>query len=155
MVHAGLLPQWTVETAVALAHEVEHALRSNEYRSLLRDLYSANATRWKDDLTGMDRLVTLTKAFTRLRVCTKDGDMNFDFKGPPDDVPNGFLPWFEIPTRKNTETTIVCGHWSALGIRIEKNLLAIDGGCVWGRQLVAVRLEDRQVFHATCDRTAF
>jgi len=68
------------------------------------------------------------------------------FSGPPEEAPPGHLPWFRIPNRKNADATVICGHWAALGLRIENNLLAIDSGCVWGRQLTAVRLEDRVVF---------
>jgi bis(5'-nucleosyl)-tetraphosphatase (symmetrical) len=37
-----------------------------------------------------------------------------------------------------------------LGLHTEPNLLAIDSGCVWGRQLTAIRLKDRQVFQVDC-----
>ena len=32
------------------------------------------------------------------------------------------------------------GHWSALGLIVNKDLIAVDTGCVWGRQLSAVKL---------------
>jgi bis(5'-nucleosyl)-tetraphosphatase (symmetrical) len=40
-------------------------------------------------------------------------------------------------------TRIVCGHWSALGLIVNDDLIAVDTGCVWGRQLTAVRLDRR------------
>jgi bis(5'-nucleosyl)-tetraphosphatase (symmetrical) len=76
------------------------------------------------------------------------------FSGPPEQAPAGYLPWFRIPNRKNADTTVICGHWAALGLHIEPNLLAIDSGCVWGRELTAVRLEDRQVFQVEGVRRA-
>jgi bis(5'-nucleosyl)-tetraphosphatase (symmetrical) len=39
MVHAGLLPQWTIAQAAALAREVEGALGAPGYRQFLRDMY--------------------------------------------------------------------------------------------------------------------
>ena len=48
--------------------------------------------------------------------------------------------------RRSADAMIITGHWAALGLRLESNHLAIDSGCVWGRQLTAVRLEDRAVF---------
>jgi bis(5'-nucleosyl)-tetraphosphatase (symmetrical) len=69
-----------------------------------------------------------------------------NYSGPLEDTPAGFAPWFRIPNRRSTDATIITGHWAALGLRLEDNHLAIDSGCVWGRQLTAVRLEDRQVF---------
>ena len=51
-----------------------------------------------------------------------------------------------ISARSNADATIVFAHWSALGLLREPTLLGLDTGCVWGRELSAVRLEDRQVF---------
>jgi bis(5'-nucleosyl)-tetraphosphatase (symmetrical) len=55
-----------------------------------------------------------------------------------------------VPGRASADHTIVCGHWSALGLRVEPNLLALDSGCLWGGELTAVRLEDRAVFQVSC-----
>ena len=41
---------------------------------------------------------------------------------------------------------MVCGHWATLGLHLEPGVIALDTGCVWGRKLTAVRLEDRKVF---------
>ena len=85
---------------------------------------------------------------TRLRFCTPDGVMDFRAKGGIDGAPPGYAPWFEAPGRKSADTTLVTGHWSALGLKILPNLLALDSGCLWGGMLTAVRLEDRAVFQA-------
>src|SRR3989442_418944 len=83
--------------------------------------------------------------------CSATGRIDWAFTGQPDQAPDGFLPWFDFPNRGSVEATVVCGHWAAMGLLVRDNLLALDGGCVWGRQLVAVRLEDRQVFQVSCD----
>jgi bis(5'-nucleosyl)-tetraphosphatase (symmetrical) len=90
-------------------------------------------------------LATVARVLTKLRTCTPAGDTS-TFSGPPEETPPGYFPWFRIPTRRSADTTVITGHWAALGLHIEPNLLAIDSGCVWGRQLTAVRLEDRRVF---------
>jgi bis(5'-nucleosyl)-tetraphosphatase (symmetrical) len=36
------------------------------------------------------------------------------------------------------------------GLKIEANLLALDSGCLWGRHLTAIRLEDRELFQVDC-----
>ena len=153
MVHAGLLPQWSVEQAAALAAEAEYALQGNGYRQLLQQVSQKNAhpqTRWSDELTGQTKLGLVVKALTRLRVCAADGDMDFSYKGPLAHIPRGLLPWFHVPNRKNADRTIVCGHWAALGFHAEQTVLALDSGCVWGGKLTAVRLEDRHVFQVSC-----
>ena len=38
------------------------------------------------------------------------------------------------------EARVVFGHWSALGLIVRDDLIAVDTGCVWGRQLTAVKL---------------
>ncbi|HKT34217.1 MAG TPA: symmetrical bis(5'-nucleosyl)-tetraphosphatase [Nitrospira sp.] len=144
MVHAGLLPQWTTDDAASLAQEVETVLAGPEYKGLLRELFHGTTPQWNPALKGMERLVSITRVFTRLRTTTQDGEMS-TYSGPPDEAPHGFLPWFRIPDRRNSDATIITGHWAALGLHIEPNILAIDSGCVWGRQLTAVRLEDRTI----------
>ncbi len=153
MVHAGLLPQWTVDEAVNLAGEVEAVLSGPHYRTILEALFHGLSPRWHPSLAGDERLVSITRVLTKLRTCTPAGEMS-GFSGPPEQAPSGYLPWFRIPNRKNSDTTVICGHWAALGLRIEPNLLAIDSGCVWGRELTAVRLEDRQVFQVEGVRRA-
>ncbi|HJU04787.1 MAG TPA: symmetrical bis(5'-nucleosyl)-tetraphosphatase [Nitrospiraceae bacterium] len=152
LIHAGLLPQWTVARAATLAAEVEAALQSDQYRTFLGSLYDPklNATCWTDDLAGPARLKMITNVFTRIRVCTETGAMDFSYKGPLAALPPGLIPWFQVPHRQSADTTLICGHWAALGLHVQDHLLAIDTGCVWGNRLTAVRLEDRQMFHAPC-----
>ena len=151
LVHAGLLPQWSVCEAEELAREVEIMLRGPVYKDVLRALYPSKQLQWASNLTGPTRLATIIKVLTRLRACSADGLMESSYSGPPDHIPAGFLPWFRVPNRNHDDTTIVCGHWASLGLHCEENLLAIDSGCVWGRQLTAMRLEDRKVFQVDCN----
>jgi bis(5'-nucleosyl)-tetraphosphatase (symmetrical) len=153
LVHAGLLPQWTVESAQQLAIEAERALRGDQFTATLRALHPSGHLQWISDLTGPVRFASITKVLTRLRTCSDDGVMESSFSGPPDQTPHGFRPWFEIPTRRHGTTTIVCGHWAAMGLHITPHLLALDSGCVYGRHLTAVRLEDRKVFQVSCEET--
>lgn len=152
LVHAGLLPSWTVGEALQRAREVEQVLRSDDYFALLRALYGEHSHehQWSESLSGMRRLCTITNVLTRLRVCTPTGVMEFSYKGPPDHAPSGFIPWFQVPNRKSGSSFIIFGHWSAMGFRLQENLLALDTGCVWGGGLSAVRLEDRRTFHVPC-----
>jgi len=151
MVHAGLLPSWSVEQALSLAREVEDALRGENYHKLVERMYGNQPLQWRDDLSGMDRLRVIINAMTRLRVCTADGVMEFAYKGKPENSPPSYLPWYEVPGRMNRDATIICGHWSALGLLLRGNLLALDTGCLWGGNLSAVCLENRQLFQVSCD----
>jgi bis(5'-nucleosyl)-tetraphosphatase (symmetrical) len=152
LIHAGLLPQWSVKDADTYAKDVQSILQSADHRSFLTALYDdKRARRWSSGMTGMDRLVVIAKVLTRLRICTVEGKMDLSFKRPPEQAPSGYLPWFQVPNRLNTDATILFGHWAALGLHIQDNVMGLDSGCVWGRQLTAVRLEDRQVFQVSCE----
>lgn len=143
LVHAGLLPNWSLATARLLAAEVEGALREPGYRDFLAHLYGSQPTGWDDTLTSWDRLRVIVNAMTRMRYCTSSGVMEFHAKGAR--APQDFVPWFEARGVRE-EPPIICGHWSALGLLIEPNLVALDSGCVWGGSLSAIRLEDRVLF---------
>ncbi|MGY1490528.1 symmetrical bis(5'-nucleosyl)-tetraphosphatase [Methylobacillus pratensis] len=150
VVHAGLLPQWSADQALELGREVETALRGDGYQSFLAHMYGNYPLRWESGLQGMDRLRMITNAMTRLRVCTPDGAMDFEFKGELADIPPGKLPWFDIPERHSADATVIFGHWSALGLQQRDNIYALDTGCLWGGKLTALRLEDRRTFQVPC-----
>ncbi|RMH02865.1 MAG: symmetrical bis(5'-nucleosyl)-tetraphosphatase, partial [Nitrospirae bacterium] len=97
VVHAGLLPQWTVSQALSLAHEVEQALRAPDYPRWLTSIYHSTASVWRDDEPSPTRLGLVTNILTRMRVCTPSGRVNLKFTGPPRETPPGFSPWYEIP----------------------------------------------------------
>lgn len=150
MVHAGVLPQWDGTQTLELAQEVEQVLRGSDFRDFLAHMYGNHPNHWQDNLHGMSRLRVVTNALTRLRVCTAAGEMDFRFKGELDKLPAGLMPWFEVPGRRSADSTLIFGHWSALGLMLRDNLVALDTGCLWGGQLSALRLEDRRLFQVPC-----
>ena len=147
LVHAGLLPAWSMGQARKLAGEVESELRSEGRASVLKAMFEdPNPLSWDESLSGPARLRVITNALTRMRTCTREGRMCLDFSGPPEAAPSGCIPWFDLPTRSRRSGTVICGHWAALGLRLDNSLMAIDTGCVWGGSLTAIRLEDREIF---------
>jgi bis(5'-nucleosyl)-tetraphosphatase (symmetrical) len=116
----------------------------------LANLWGSEPLCWSDDLQGWSRLRVIVNAMTRMRFCSLSGTMDLKTKGEAADAPAGHLPWFDIPGRRSADAVLIIGHWSALGLRIEDKLLALDSGCFWGRHLSAVRLEDRAVFQVDC-----
>jgi len=150
LVHAGVLPQWTAQKTLALAHEVETVLRGPDWVDFLRQMYGNTPARWGDSLTGADRLRCIVNALTRIRFCTADGTMDLSTsKGVEAELP-GHMPWFEVPGRKTEDVTVVFGHWSTLGLTLRPNLISLDTGCLWGGKLTAVGLEDRTVIQVDC-----
>lgn len=150
MVHAGLSPQWSLETARACARELEAVIQGPKLQGFLKHMYGTEPLRWEKNLKGYDRLRYITNAFTRMRYCRKDGSLDFQEKKPPGRQAKGLLPWFAVPGRRNLGVPIVFGHWATL--QIEKDLDPgydvhhVDTGCVWGGTLTALREDDGQVF---------
>lgn len=151
LVHAGLLPSWTVAQAQQLAHEAEAALTGKHYHDFLVHMYGNHPDHWENDLSGYQRLRTITNACTRMRVCTPSGEMEFKFKGEVHNAPEGYMPWFDVPGRASAHATVVCGHWSALGLNVTPQIITLDTGCLWGGALSAIRLEDRKLFQVPCE----
>jgi bis(5'-nucleosyl)-tetraphosphatase (symmetrical) len=141
MVHAGLPPAWDPLQTIRLAREVEQRLRSDQRNSFFAQMYGELPDRWSDKLEGMDRLRFITNALTRTRFCYADGRLDFSEKGPPGTQPEDLIPWFELPDRATQSVRIVFGHWASLGLISKQNIVCIDTGCVWGRELTAIRLD--------------
>ena len=159
MVHAGMAPQWTLAQAQQHAEEVEKVLRSDHYPELLAHMYGNHPALWDDNLTGWPRLRLIINYFTRMRFCEADGGLDMHEKGTLDKANTTKTPWFLMPSRANKDINIIFGHWAALLRKGDKvlssdslapHLYALDGGCVWGGNLIAMRLEDRQFFNLHC-----
>ncbi|PYV46004.1 MAG: diadenosine tetraphosphatase [Acidobacteria bacterium] len=146
LVHAGLLPQWGLEQALALGREVEDALQGPQLTTVLQSLYWKTVPVWGETLTGTTRLGCALNGFTRLRTCNSDGSMRVDFTGPLWETPPGCFPWFSFPARKPCSSTVYFGHWAALGFYQAPGVMALDTNCVRGGELTAVRLEDGTLF---------
>ena len=141
MVHAGVPPQWSIETCQKRAREVESILQSDDWLEFAHYMYGNQPSRWCDTLTGWDRLRYVINCFTRLRYCRKDGQLALKFKGNPADSAPDELPWFTMPNRKTMRDNIVFGHWSTLGTGQYGHVFSLDGGAVWGGELVALRID--------------
>ena len=141
MVHAGLLPEWSLKQALGLARELETFLRSDDWEKKIHKLYGPRPRRWKDSLTGLKRLRIITNVMTRLRYLDAEGRVDLDCKLSPVKCPRNLTPWFRALARRTRRTRIIFGHWSTLGFYSGNNVWGIDTGCVWGRKLTVLRLD--------------
>jgi len=146
MVHAGIAAQWSRETALKRAAEVEAVLRGDIPEVFLKQMYGAQPDYWSPELEGTERLRFIVNSCTRMRYYSTDGKLNLNAKLAPahysDSENDKLIPWFRYPNRKTLETRIVFGHWSALGYVDEANVRGLDTGCVWGGKLTAIRLDE-------------
>ena len=110
--------------------------------------------RWDDRLGGSDRHRAILAYLVRARTLKPDGRVEPDFDGPPAQAPPGCVPWFRFAEPAWATHTAVFGHWAALGLDIGPHHVGLDTGCVWGRSLTAIRLDDRMVFQVKAVESA-
>ena len=151
LTHAGIPTNWTAEQAAALAAEVEAVIAADDFDvvdAFLKEMYGKEPTLWSDELTGHARLRCIVNYLTRMRLTDSAGRLEFSFKDSLNDpMPEGFKPWFEFASQAAQTHKVVFGHWAALqGKTISDSIQNVDGGCVWGHQLMAYRLEDETLF---------
>lgn len=153
LVHAGLHPSWSVEQARQLAAEVEAELAGPRWRDLVTGLEGL-AVPWRPELVGLPRWRAILSYLVRVRTCFADGRVEPSFDGPPAQAPAGTIPWFKLPAARWRTHVPVFGHWAALGLDVGEGHIALDSGCVWGKVLSAIRLDDRMVFQVKAAETA-
>ncbi|MDO4433479.1 MAG: symmetrical bis(5'-nucleosyl)-tetraphosphatase [Alysiella sp.] len=146
LVHAGLLPEWTVAQAQDLADEVAAVLSGSRPQDYFAQMYGNKPDKWSPKLKGADRLRFATNVFTRMRTLFADNSMDFDYKATLGQMPPALHAWFDSENRQNLSHMIVFGHWSALGFVQRNHVLALDTGALWGGELTAVNLDTGERF---------
>ena len=142
MAHAGIPHLWSLAQAKKLAAEVEVVIRSSQRNHYFEHMYGNKPGVWSDSLTGMDRLRAITNYFTRMRLIGENGELNFSHKGALAEAPDDCIPWYELRSRQPLGCKLLFGHWAALeGKTGHEDILALDTGCVWGRDLTALCLD--------------
>ncbi|WP_410741296.1 bis(5'-nucleosyl)-tetraphosphatase (symmetrical) ApaH [Citrobacter koseri] len=147
MAHAGITPQWDLQTAKDCARDVEAVLSSDSYPFFLDAMYGDMPNNWTPELTGLARLRFITNAFTRMRYCFPNGQLDMYSKESPENAPAPLKPWFAIPGPVSEAYSIVFGHWASLeGKGTPEGIYGLDTGCCWGGDLTCLRWEDKRYF---------
>ena len=151
LTHAGIPNIWSAEKTIQLAQEVEAIIAHDDFEVLddfLKEMFGKEPALWSDQLQGHERIRCIVNYLTRMRLTDAEGRLEYSFKDALDDpMPEGFKPWFEFESQAAQTHQILFGHWAALnGKTISNKIQNVDGGCVWGNQLIAFRLEDQQMF---------
>jgi bis(5'-nucleosyl)-tetraphosphatase (symmetrical) len=150
MSHAGIPPHWELAQAVAFAREAQSWLSSERIAAVAGDS-AEEPEELTERLSPALRARVIVSYFTRMRVCSAEGRLNFSFKGEAAACPAGFAPWFAHPGRKTQAERVIFGHWAALNGKADAaNVFALDTGCAWGRSLTLMRLGDGQRFSCAC-----
>ena len=150
MCHAGIPPTWSLIEAKQRAARFEHALQSDNYATLLAQLYGNEPCFFEDTLSNSDALRVICNYFTRMRLCDAKGRLVLTHKGRLENKPNHLFPWFNCPNRQPISADIIFGHWAALeGHCSTPRIYALDTGCVWGKTLTALRLDTKERFYVS------
>ncbi len=144
LLHAGLLPHWSAARAERRAQSAEERLRG-PHRTALLAAFRAGKAGGKTVPRALARDAEALSVLSRLRACTPKGEPYERFAGPPSELPRRCRAWFDMPARASAQNLVLCGHWAALGLMVRPDVVALDTGCVWGRALTALRLEDRRI----------
>ncbi len=151
MIHAGIPPQWSLAIAKQRANEVEQVLRSDDSEKLFMHMYGNTPDHWQSQLPEVERLRVITNYFTRMRYCDAEGKLELNCKLAPEHGPAGFKPWYSHPQRETAEEKLIFGHWAALeGRYCGDRLFPLDTGCVWGKCLRILNLNDKSYVHCDC-----
>ena len=145
MVHAGIPPQLSITQINKYAKNISDKI-SKDKDNAIKALDHIFSNQSSTDIYTIN-------ALTRMRHCNKLGELDLKYKGP-DIINNKYKAWFlweQDPSFKNIK--IFFGHWAALSAAPEyqdiiKNnkFFPLDTGCVWGKKLTAIRLEDYKIF---------
>jgi len=142
LVHAGLLPTWSLSEAKRRARGIEQALQGDEYHNFLSALSAGESL--KPEATWAEEIES-AGIMTRMRMLDATGRPHFDYSGPPESGPEGYSAWFDFPHARKEGRRVLFGHWAALGYRADPGFVALDSGCVWGNCLTAFCLDDSRV----------
>jgi bis(5'-nucleosyl)-tetraphosphatase (symmetrical) len=151
MSHAGISPQWTLAEAIEQAKFAQQRLSSKNRNYWLTSMYGEKPNDWKQVSTEIEKFRYTVNAYTRMRYCYKNKDLEFENKSPPNSHLNNqqsknLLPWYELSSTIN-EIPWVFGHWAALmGTCSHHNIYPLDTGCVWGNHLTLLRWHDKKIF---------
>ena len=150
MVHAGVPPQWSIEHALMKNQQWQKALASTKNITLFFESLWNDAHRELAGGNDQSPLSYTVNAFSRMRFCNQDGELDFTCKRATCDL-DGYRPWYRW--RQQQEERIIFGHWSALSSEPraqDGRTIAMDTGCVFGGCLSAYCLEQDCLIQVSC-----
>jgi bis(5'-nucleosyl)-tetraphosphatase (symmetrical) len=155
LAHAGIPPQWTLSQAQKMAHKIEKRLQGKDWQAFVHhDLYGNSPTTYSEHASRTERMRFTINALARMRLCTAQGELEFKHKFDFSTAPIGFAPWFSYPRIDESCGRILFGHWSTLGLEQTKHSLCLDTGCLWGKALTCLCLENNELTQIACPQYA-
>lgn len=151
MAHAGVAPNFELGAAKVYSATLQERLQSPNAKEWLRAMMSKDCDYFNPQEGLVEQERYILSSFTRMRYCYPNGHLDFKQKGSPKDLKNPDLkPWFDTPNRIEKELKIIFGHWSTLGFLNREDVVCLDTGCVWSKEMTALSLPDERVVQVEC-----
>jgi bis(5'-nucleosyl)-tetraphosphatase (symmetrical) len=145
IVHAGVLPSWSLSDVTSANEELTESLKSDP-EEFFKTMYSDRSKAISKSTNKKNRRRYLINVFTRMRFLSNNNRLDLKTKVKKSGSKT-FKPWFsyEHKALKDVEN-VIFGHWAALnGVTNHNNIKGIDLGCVWGGSLAAINVEDKSI----------
>mgnify|MGYP006077983783 CR=1 FL=1 len=148
MVHAGIPPSLDFDQCIELNHFFQRSLIKNPKKTLNK-VFDRSPAILKPNFKKSEKISFFSNALTRIRICKENGKIKFSHKGGLENLPENYDAWFNFPSKFLFEDIeLIFGHWAALDGKTNlKNIIGLDTGCVWGRKLTIMRLEDNKKYY--------
>jgi bis(5'-nucleosyl)-tetraphosphatase (symmetrical) len=147
LVHAGIYPQLKLTTSIELAEEIQANLSGADYPKFIDKIYGNKPQQWNNKLPQIERMRFIVNTCTRMRYLNRDTyALEFKYKGELAAKPPQLVPWFQVDFDPSITKKIVFGHWAALGFYHDPKFISLDTGCVWGRRLTAINLDNFEIY---------
>jgi bis(5'-nucleosyl)-tetraphosphatase (symmetrical) len=144
VVHAGIVPQWSVADAFAHATLWRAMLLSHDPLQVIKDIWGNAPCDSEYAADPIKQLRYVVNVLTRIRFCDAKGALDFHCKMRHCNLP-GYQPWFAW-RQANPSEPIIFGHWAALeGVNLP-GIIGLDTGCAWGKSLTAYDLKNNKYY---------
>ncbi|MCV2506147.1 MAG: symmetrical bis(5'-nucleosyl)-tetraphosphatase [Candidatus Lightella neohaematopini] len=150
VVHAGILPFWSIKKIIKYTKEIEFILRSSYHKYFLYFLFKNSLNNKLLELFTLHKLEYIrfnTNVFTRIRYYYNYYQLDNKYLGFPINKPTHLIPWFNKVQILN-KYSIIFGHWSTLSNNLAlSKIYNIDTGCCWGRKLTALCWDNKKYYY--------
>jgi len=151
LIHAGVPPIWSEKDVFYYSDFIKSNMQSSDSEQFIDSIYSNKPNKFNNSLTMIEKSIYAINALTRMRFCSKHGEIEYETKGNFNLSPSGYKAWFLHKNEKLADVNIFFGHWSTLKDFDHPKRYHLDTGCVWGNKLTAIRFEDKQIFSVDCN----
>ncbi|MDQ5921999.1 MAG: hypothetical protein QG673_2058 [Pseudomonadota bacterium] len=146
LVHAGIYPKIDFNYLVALCDFISDNFKSADYAEFIKKIYGNKPDFWDETLSPLKQMRFAVNSTTRMRFLdTHTFSLDYKYKGEVFEHPHHLIPWFKVNPDLPLSKKILFGHWASLGFLHTSTFIALDTGCVWGRKLTALNLDNFEI----------